>query len=90
MPKGFARVAAVSLPVHLGDVAANEQEIFSAMEPLRRQGVRAGRFSRTVSDGLHAGRPAAAAAGADGQLGRVCCALRKKRTVPWLWSSVCR
>ena len=27
MPKGFARVAAVSLPVHLGDVAANEQEI---------------------------------------------------------------
>ena len=34
MPKGFARVAAVSLPVHLGDVAANEQEILSAMEPL--------------------------------------------------------
>ena len=39
MPKGFARVAAASLPVHLGDVAANEQEILSAMEPLRRQGV---------------------------------------------------
>ena len=39
MPKGFARVAAVSLPVHLGDVAANEQEILSATEPLRRQGV---------------------------------------------------
>ena len=78
MPKGFARVAAASLPVHLGDVAANEQEILSAMEPLRRQGVQLAVFPELCLTGYR--RPA----------GRVCCASRKKRTVPWLWSSVCR
>jgi len=39
MPKGFARVAAVSVPVHLGDVAANENEILVAMETLAAKGV---------------------------------------------------
>ncbi len=37
--KGFIRVAAVSLPMHLGDVKANETEIGIAMENLRMQGV---------------------------------------------------
>ena len=34
MPEGFARVAAVSLPVHLGDVQANVNEILAAMDSL--------------------------------------------------------
>ena len=37
MPKGFARVAAVSVPVHVGNVEANVQEILSAMEKLREK-----------------------------------------------------
>ena len=37
--KGFLRTAAVSLPVHLGDVNANETEILIAMENLRMEGV---------------------------------------------------
>ena len=37
--KGFIRTAAVSLPMHLGDIAANETEIGIAMESLRMQGV---------------------------------------------------
>ena len=41
MPEGFARIAAVSLPVHLGDVEANEREITLALERLRAQGVQA-------------------------------------------------
>ena len=41
MPEGFARVAAVSLPVHLGDVEANEREIALALERLGAQGVQA-------------------------------------------------
>ena len=41
MPEGFARVAAVSLPVHLGDVEANEREIALALERLAAQGVQA-------------------------------------------------
>ena len=55
MPKGFARVAAVSLPVHLGDVAANEQEILSAMEPLRRQGVQLAVFPELCLTGYTLG-----------------------------------
>jgi len=37
--KGYIRTAAVSLPVHLGDVNANETEILIAMENLRMEGV---------------------------------------------------
>ncbi|MBR4069013.1 MAG: NAD(+) synthase [Clostridia bacterium] len=37
--KGFIRTAAVSLPMHLGDVNANETEISIAIEALRMQGV---------------------------------------------------
>ena len=44
MPEGFARIAAVSLPVHLGDVEANEREIMLALERLRTQGVQAAEF----------------------------------------------
>ena len=55
MPKGFARVAAASLPVHLGDVAANEQEILSAMEPLRRQGVQLAVFPELCLTGYTLG-----------------------------------
>ena len=55
MPKGFARVAAASLPVHLGDVAANEQEILSSMEPLRRQGVQLAVFPELCLTGYTLG-----------------------------------
>ena len=55
MPKGFARVAAVSLPVHLGDVSANEQEIRSAMESLRRQGVQLAVFPELCLTGYTLG-----------------------------------
>ena len=40
MPEGFARIAAVSLPVHLGDVEANEREIMLALERLRPRAFR--------------------------------------------------
>ena len=39
MYHGFARVAAASLRVHLGDVAQNEKEILAAMQPLQAQSV---------------------------------------------------
>ena len=55
MPKGFARVAAVSLPVHLGDVSANEQEIRNAMESLRRQGVQLAVFPELCLTGYTLG-----------------------------------
>ncbi len=38
MPSGFARVAAASLRVHLGDVEANEREILAAMERMQARG----------------------------------------------------
>lgn len=39
MSNGFARVAAASVRVHLGDVAKNEQEILSTMDRLQPKGV---------------------------------------------------
>ena len=44
MPEGFARIAAVSLPVHLGDVEANDRESMRARERLRPPGVQAAGF----------------------------------------------
>ena len=57
--KGYIRTAAVSLPVHLGDVNANETEILIAMENLRMQGVQLAVFPElclcgaTLGDLLH-------------------------------------
>ncbi len=39
MSHGFARIAAMSLPVHLGTIAANEKQILAAMNALAPQGV---------------------------------------------------
>lgn len=57
--KGYIRTAAVSLPVHLGDVYANETEILIAMENLRMQGVQLAVFPElclcgaTLGDLMH-------------------------------------
>ena len=50
MPEGFARVAAVSVPVHLGDVQANVNEIAAAMEKLSQKGVQAAVFLTVFKD----------------------------------------
>ncbi len=55
MPKGFFRVAAASVPVHLGDVQANVQQILSAMEQLRKQGVQAAVFPQLCLTGATLG-----------------------------------
>ncbi len=55
MPEGFARVAAVSLPVHLGDVQANVNEIVSAMKKLEQQGVQAAVFPELCLTGCTLG-----------------------------------
>ena len=55
MPKGFARVAAVSLRVHLGDVKANEQEILNAMDALAAKGVQAAVFPELCLTGYTLG-----------------------------------
>ena len=55
MPEGFARIAAVSLPVHLGDVEANEREIMLALERLRTQGVQAAVFPELCLTGYTLG-----------------------------------
>ncbi len=55
MPEGFARVAAVSVPVHLGDVGANEKEIASAMHRLRVMGVQAAVFPELCLTGYTLG-----------------------------------
>ena len=53
--KGFIRAAAVSLPVHLGDVNANETEILIAMENLRLQGVQLAVFPELCLSGATLG-----------------------------------
>ena len=55
MPEGFARIAAVSLPVQLGDVEANEREIALALERLRAQGVQAAVFPELCLTGYTLG-----------------------------------
>ncbi len=55
MPRGFARVAAASVRVHLGDVAANEREIASAMERLEEKGVQAAVFPELCLTGYTLG-----------------------------------
>lgn len=55
MPEGFARVAAVSVPVHLGDVQANVNEIATAMEKLRQKGVQAAVFPELCLTGATLG-----------------------------------
>jgi len=55
MPEGFARVAAVSVPVHLGDVQANVNEIIAAMEKLRQKGVQAAVFPELCLTGATLG-----------------------------------
>lgn len=55
MPNGFARVAAVSLRVHLGDVAANEKEILAAMNVLQRKGVQVALFPELCLTGYTLG-----------------------------------
>ena len=55
MPEGFARIAAVSLPVHLGDVEANEREITLALERLRGRGVQAAVFPELCLTGYTLG-----------------------------------
>ena len=55
MPEGFARVAAVSVPVHLGDVRANENEIADAMCRLREMGVQAAAFPELCLTGYTLG-----------------------------------
>ena len=55
MPKGFARVAAVSVPVHVGNVEANVQEILSAMEHLREKQVQVAVFPELCLTGATLG-----------------------------------
>ena len=55
MPEGFARIAAVSLPVHLGDVQANEKEIMAAMNTLTKQGVQVAVFPELCLTGYTLG-----------------------------------
>ncbi len=55
MPEGFARVAAVSVPVHLGDVQANVNEILAAMETLEGKGVQAAVFPELCLTGATLG-----------------------------------
>ena len=51
----FARVAAVSLRVHLGDVENNKAEILGKMAELGSAGRAGGRVSRTLHHRLYAG-----------------------------------
>ncbi len=55
MPEGFARVAAVSVPVHLGDVQANLKEIVAAMDALEEKGVQAAVFPELCLTGATLG-----------------------------------
>ena len=55
MPEGFARVAAVSVPVHLGDVQANVNEILAAMETLEKKGVQVAVFPELCLTGATLG-----------------------------------
>ena len=53
--KGYLRTAAVSLPMHLGDIAANETEIGIAIEALRMQGVQLAVFPELCLTGATLG-----------------------------------
>ena len=53
--KGFARVAAVSPRVHLGDVAANEKEIATAIHRLKTKGVQLAVFPELCLTGYTLG-----------------------------------
>ena len=55
MPDDFARVAAASLHVHLGDVEANKREILARMRPLQRQGVQLAVFPELCITGYTLG-----------------------------------
>lgn len=55
MPKGFVRVAAASVPVHVGNVEANVQEILSAMEKLREKQVQLAVFPELCLTGATLG-----------------------------------
>ena len=52
---GFARIAAVSVPVHLGNVKENEREILSAMARLHTQGVQLALFPELCLTGYTMG-----------------------------------
>ncbi|MBE0601054.1 MAG: hypothetical protein IH607_04650, partial [Firmicutes bacterium] len=51
----FARVAAVSLRVHLGDVEGNKREILNKMAELEAQGVQAAVFPELCITGYTLG-----------------------------------
>ena len=55
MPEGFVRVAAASVPVHLGDVSANVKELGRAMEGLRAKGVQVAVFPELCLTGYTVG-----------------------------------
>ncbi len=55
MDHGFARVAAVSLRVHLGDVEQNEQEIYAALRRLENQDVQLAVFPELCLTGYTLG-----------------------------------
>lgn len=55
MPKGFARTAAVSVPVHLGNIEANEKEIAAAMHTLQCMGVQLAVFPELCLTGYTLG-----------------------------------
>ena len=55
MPKGFARVAAVSPRVHLGDVDANEKEIATCLHVLKTKGVQLAVFPELCLTGYTLG-----------------------------------
>lgn len=55
MNNGFARIAAISTRVHLGDIERNEQEIRAAMESLHEQGVEVAVFPELCLTGYTLG-----------------------------------
>ena len=55
MPYGFARVAAASLRVHLGDVEWNTKEILERMRALAAQGVQVAVFPELCITGYTLG-----------------------------------
>ncbi|MCE5344465.1 MAG: NAD(+) synthase [Eubacteriales bacterium] len=55
MPNDFARVAATSLRVHLGDVEANQREILARMKELEAQGVQLAVFPELCITGYTLG-----------------------------------
>ncbi|MEG0048527.1 MAG: NAD(+) synthase [Clostridia bacterium] len=55
MPQDFVRVAAASVPVHLGDIRANEEELLSAMRRLQAAGVQVAVFPELCLTGYTLG-----------------------------------